>query len=159
MHGRVELPVDFSARQPEQPGAEIHVLAAGQLGVEPGAELDQRDHVSADAHHSARRPRDARDELEERRLAGAVASDDAEARTDGNLERDVAQRPDRRTDPAARGRVHFVRLTPQVADLGRDEVAKRTRTSGAVLLGDLIELDGNRGHQMTSAKYLSIFLN
>ena len=75
----VELAIDLLARQAEQAGAEVDVLAAGQLGMKAGAELDQRHDVAGDAHRAARRPGHARDQLQQRRLAGAVAADDAEA--------------------------------------------------------------------------------
>ena len=97
------------ACQPEQARAEIHVFAAGQLGVEPGAELDERHDVSGHTDSPARRPGDARNQLEQRRLAGAVAADDAEARALRHLERDIAQRVDRGIDRAARRAVHLGR--------------------------------------------------
>src|SRR5476649_1464416 len=143
MDDGVELLVDLPLGETEQSRAEIDVLAFGQLWMKSGAELDQRDDVSADAHNSARRPGDAGNQLEQGRLAGAVASDDAEAGADRNVHRDIAQRPDRRADPSARGAVHIVALPSQRIDLRRDEVAKRPRPPGAVLLGDLLELNGD----------------
>src|SRR6185436_17128358 len=157
LDNRVELPVDLGARQAEQVRAQIDVLATGQLWMKARAELDQRDDVSADADGAARRPRDPRDQLEQRRLARAVSADDAETGADRHIQRDVAQRPDRRADLSARRRVHLVGLALQIADLRGDQIPERTRTAGAVLLGDLVELDGEI--QITSAKYLSTFLN
>src|SRR5215472_17602147 len=117
----VELPVDFMACQPEETGPEIDVLASRQLGMKTSTEFDERDDMSADTHDSARRPGHTRHELQERRLARAVAADDAETGADGNLERHVAQRPDRRADPSARGSVDFVGLAAQITNRRGDE--------------------------------------
>ena len=64
--------------------------------MEAGAELDQRGDPAVDAHAAAGRLEDAGDELEQRRLARAVAADDAErfAAVDGK--RNVSHRFDAR---------------------------------------------------------------
>ena len=106
----IELPIDVAPRQAEQAAAEVHVLAAGQLRMEPGAQLDQRHHATGHAHTPVGRPGDARNELQQRSLAGAVAADDADAGGLGHVEADVAQRPDRRVDAPARDAVNVLRL-------------------------------------------------
>src|SRR5262249_49995367 len=155
---RVELAVDLAAREPEQPRPEGDGLASGQLRVKAGAELDQRDDVTGDADRAAGRPGYARDQLQQGRLAGAVAADHAEAGALADLERDVAHGVDRRIDAAARGAVHLSARSSQPVDLRRDQIAKRARSASAITLRHAIELNRRR-HQMTSAKYLSIFLN
>ena len=135
--------VDLASRQSEQAGAEIDVLAAGQLGVEAGAELDQRDDAARHLDTAARRPRHARDQLQQRRLAGAVRSDDAEARAFRDLEADVAEREHRRVDPSARGAVDVVLAPAQAIERRRDQIDNRSRSSGAIPLRDVIETDGD----------------
>src|SRR5262249_14149612 len=132
--------------------------ASGQLRMKAGAKFDQRDDVTGDAHRAAGWPGHARDQLQQGRLAGAVAADHAEAAAFADFERDVAQRVNRRVDAAARGAVDVRALSAQSVDLRRDQVAERARSPGAIALGNTIELNRRR-HQMTSAKYLSIFLN
>ena len=69
---------DLALRQAEHDAVDEHVLAAGDLGMKAGAELDQRgDRGRRTVHGAGRRFRDAGDELERRALAGAVAADDA----------------------------------------------------------------------------------
>ena len=62
----------------EQQGVEEDVLAAGQLVVEAGAELEDRRDPPAHRDRSAGRAEDPRDHLEQRALAGAVVADDAD---------------------------------------------------------------------------------
>ena len=74
----VEALLDLALRQAEHDAVDEDVLAAGDLGVKAGAELDERRDAAVDAHGAARRLRDAGDELQRRALARAVAADDAE---------------------------------------------------------------------------------
>ena len=79
-----------------QDGAvEIDVLAAGQFGVKAGAHLQQRTDAPLDLHLPLGGCGDAREDLEQRALARAVAPDDAHDLAALHLEVDVAQRPDR----------------------------------------------------------------
>src|SRR5439155_24308033 len=73
---------------------EEDVLATGQVGVEAGAELEQR--ADPPAHRNAARGRldDSGDEPQQRRLSRAVAPDETECAARVDVERDVAQRPD-----------------------------------------------------------------
>ena len=146
LHDRVELAIDLLARQAEQAGAEVDVLAAGQLGMKAGAELDQRHDVAGDAHLAAGRPGHARDQLQQRRLAGAVAADDAEA---------GALRAPRTTRRAGRGSSSSILprvalctslLRPRSAvERAGDQIDDGARAAGAVALGDVLELNGD-GH-------------
>src|SRR5262245_3445826 len=54
------------------------VLTAGEVLVEPRAELEQRADAPADVHRPGRRLDDSGDQPQQRRLAGAVAADEAD---------------------------------------------------------------------------------
>ena len=74
----VESALDLGAPHAEDRAVEVDVLAAGELGVKAGADLEQR----ADTARETARPSVGsviRDEdLQQRALAGAVAADDAD---------------------------------------------------------------------------------
>src|SRR4029079_18408380 len=76
----------------EDLAVEPDVLAAGQLGMHPRADLVQRRDAPADRDAPGRRIRDPRREPERGALARAVRTDDREAVTLDDLERDVGQR-------------------------------------------------------------------
>src|SRR5205085_5589421 len=73
---------------------EIHVLAPGQLGAEPGSNLEQRADSSGHVDVARGRFREPGQDLEQRRLAGSVAPDDRERLALWHVERDVAKRPE-----------------------------------------------------------------
>ena len=84
----------LGARNAEDRRVHQDVVVRGQIGIEPGAELQQR-HDAADADHAAGGRRDhPRQDLEQRRLAGAVGTDDAQDRAGLDAEPDVAKRPE-----------------------------------------------------------------
>ena len=66
--------------EPEDRAVEVDVLAARELRVEPGAELEQRGHAAVDADGAVVGPVDAGQALEQRALARAVVADDPEGR-------------------------------------------------------------------------------
>ena len=74
----VEALVIFRLGQAEHDAVDEDVLAPGDLGMEAGAELDQRRDPSVHLDRAVGRLGDARDELQQRALAGSVAADDAE---------------------------------------------------------------------------------
>ena len=74
----VHFPADLRARQAEDRGIDIDVLATREIPDEPCAHLDQRGDAAANRHLAPRRLRDMRQHLEERALARAIASDDAD---------------------------------------------------------------------------------
>src|SRR5207253_542670 len=76
----VEAPLDLAFRQAEHDAIDKYVLAAGDLRVESGTELDKRGHPALDAHRAARWLRDAGDELQRRALAGSIPADHAKCR-------------------------------------------------------------------------------
>src|SRR5207253_1510665 len=80
--------------EPEQRAVEEDVFAPGELGIEAGAELEERGDAAAHLDAAGGRPKGAGDELEQRALAAAVAADDAERGAARELEGDVADRPE-----------------------------------------------------------------
>jgi hypothetical protein len=73
----VEVRLHLRVRAAEERAVEEDVLAAGELGFEAGAELEERRHRAAADRDAAARRDDARRDAQQRRLAGAVAADDA----------------------------------------------------------------------------------
>ena len=104
--GEVHDPIDprahvlaaVSLDRPE----EVHVLAAGEVGMEPDEDVDQRRDPAGDVDRSSRRRRDACDQLQHRGLAGAVVSHDRDGGTWGCRERDIVQRVERVLRPPLR---------------------------------------------------------
>ena len=100
---RVVAAVDLAPREPEDGAVDVDVLAAGDLGVEAGAELDQRGDAAVHHHPPGGRAQDAGDELQQRPLPRAVAADDAEGLAAPDLEAHVLERRDRLLGLEARG--------------------------------------------------------
>ena len=92
-HDLVEFPPDLRARHPEDRAIEENVLAAAQLGMKPRADLEQRRHPAAQFDAPCGRLGDPRENLEEGRLARAVAADDSDDLAALDFKRHVAQRP------------------------------------------------------------------
>ena len=90
----VEAGRDLTAPHAKNRAIEEDVLAPGELGVKAGAHLEQRAHASAQTHLTRGGRCDAREDLEQRALAGAVASDDTDRAPGGDRELDIAQRPE-----------------------------------------------------------------
>ena len=67
---------------------------AGQVLVESRRDLDRASHAAANAAAPPRRPQNAGEQLEDRRLACAVRADDAERLARADRERDVLHRPE-----------------------------------------------------------------
>src|SRR5439155_6233198 len=141
--------LDLSALHPEDRAVEEDVLAPGELRVEPGSDLEQAAHAAADDRATRSRSRDACEHFQQRRLARAVASDDAKHLAFGNGEADVAERPD----------LLLLLLLFGAADGAgcgaRKRVAERPvrslELSDPVSLRDLLRFDRER-HQIVSAK-------
>ena len=91
----VELAVDLPLPHAEDCAVHVDVFAAGQLGMKAGADLQQAAHPAADHCPAMRRLGDAAEDFQQRALAGAVATDDADDFSLGDLERNVSQRPKR----------------------------------------------------------------
>jgi hypothetical protein len=93
-HDLVELADDLLAMHAEDRAVEEHVLAPGQIRMESRTDLEQRADATLDRRTSRRRRRDAGEQLEQRALAGAVSSDEAERLAVRHVERDVTERPE-----------------------------------------------------------------
>src|SRR5262249_34050032 len=88
------LTLGLVARDAEDRGVHQDVVARREIGIEAGAELEQRHHAS-DANDAAGRRHDhSRENLEERRLAGAVGTDDAKNGARLDAKGNVAQGPE-----------------------------------------------------------------
>ena len=83
-----------AAAKPLNRSVQIDVLAAAEVGVEPGSELEQRADPSLRADAAGGGLDDARDDPEQRRLAGAVTADQADCVSPEHVEVDVLERPD-----------------------------------------------------------------
>jgi len=86
--------LDLALLHSQHGAVQEDVLTARELGMETGPDPGQAPAPATDLRPSARGRRDAREDLEQRRLAGAVAADDAEHLALGHHERDVAECPD-----------------------------------------------------------------
>ena len=109
----VEAALDLPLPHPEDRAVEVDVLAPRQLGVKADSDLEQRAHATANVCEAVGRLRDPREDLQQRRLACAVAADDPDDLAGLDLERDVAERPDPRVlllarvpPPRGRERAH-----------------------------------------------------
>ena len=135
----VEALVHFPPREAEHDPVDGHVLAAADLGVEAGPQLDERGDAAGHAQRAARRLGDAREQLQERRLAGSVLADDAEGRAARHLEGDAVE--------GGEGLVG-----PQVGDeaAGEERALQRAELvlveEAAIDLADPVGDDGGRGH-------------
>ena len=72
LHDLGELPGDLATLHAEHRAVQVDVLAPGQLRMEAGADLEQAAHAPADLRPPLGRGRDPRQDLQQRRLAGAV---------------------------------------------------------------------------------------
>ena len=90
----VEALGDLVARQAERGGVDLDALAAGHVGLEAGAERQQRRDAAAHRDVPFGRVGGAGDEAQQRRLARAVLPDDADGLAAMDVEADVAQRPE-----------------------------------------------------------------
>ena len=86
--------VDFGAAQAQDLAVQVDVLAAGEFGVEAGAQFQQGGDASARHHASGGGLQNPADDLQQGALAAAVGPDQAEHFTLFDLEADIAQRPE-----------------------------------------------------------------
>ena len=135
----VEALVHLPPGEAEHDPVDGHVLAAADLGMEAGAQLDEGGDAAGHAQRAARRLGDAGEQLQQRRLAGSVLADDAEGRAARHREGDAVE--------GGEGLVG-----PQVGDEAAGEESALQRAElvlveeAAVHLGDAVGDDGRRGH-------------
>src|SRR5207247_7889878 len=84
--------VHLFPRKTEERAVEVSVLAAAEVGVEPRADLEEGGDAAVHLERAAGRLGGASEELQERRLARAVRTDDAERLARRDREGDVLQR-------------------------------------------------------------------
>ena len=89
-----QLGLDLAALHAEDRAVQEDVLPARELGMEAGPDLEQAADAAADRGSALGRSRDAGEDLEQRRLAGAVSPDDPERLAFLEVERDVPESPD-----------------------------------------------------------------
>ena len=144
----VELRVDLAPLHAEDRAVQVRVLAARQLGMEARADLEDAPDATADHRAALGRRRDPGQQLEERRLAGAVLADEADDLALLDREGHVLERPE------LLQRVVDVLEAERAPDGVRQRVAKRL-VPGAVLADPvaLREPVGDDGlHHIVSAK-------
>ena len=88
-HDLLEVPVDRGPLEAEDRPVQVDVLAARELRMETGAELEQRSDPAADLDPPLGRLHDPGDQPEEGRLAGAVPADQADGPARLDRERDA----------------------------------------------------------------------
>ena len=110
----------FAATEAQQHPVHQHVVAAGQLGVEPHPHLHERRQAPAYGGAAGVGVVDAGQALEQRALAAAVATHDPEALAAGDLERNLVERL-QRVDGLAAQPLHQALLDGRVALVGNQE--------------------------------------
>src|SRR5262249_34739265 len=142
----IEAPLDFRSLHVQDRAVEEDVLAAGELRVEAGADLEQRAHPAAESCMPGGGRRDPGEDLQQRALTGAIVADHAERLALRNLEVDLTQCP----EIACLGAP-----TPSAESFGDLLGEQHVAASGGADLEPLAEipdLDGDVGAHMTSAK-------
>ncbi|OQA42175.1 MAG: hypothetical protein BWY52_02294 [Chloroflexi bacterium ADurb.Bin325] len=136
----VELAADFGLGHAQDRTIEEDVLAAGQLRVEAGTHLQQRADPAVDLRPAAGGLGDAREDLEQRRLARAVAADDAHHLAAPDLEGDILERPEL---VGGGGGMPAAEYAAQRIAQGVVALLER---ADAVELGEVFDPDGDVGH-------------
>jgi hypothetical protein len=90
----VELFLDFGAFHAEDGAIEEDIFAAGEFGVEAGADFEERADAAVEFDGAGGGFGDAGEDFEEGGLAGAVAADDAHDFTGLDVEGDVLEGPE-----------------------------------------------------------------
>jgi len=103
VHDGVELTLDLLALHAQDGAVQVDVLAAGQLRVEAGADLQEASHATIHDDLAGGGLGDAGEDLEQGGFARAVSPDNAHHVALLHVEGDVLQRPDSLPLPAAQG--------------------------------------------------------
>src|SRR4029453_18218529 len=90
----VEVALGLAAAQAEDGRVQVDVLAAGELAVEAGPQLQQGGDPAPDLDRAGGRGEDPRQHLEQGRLARAVGADEADGLAGPDLEVDVLEGPE-----------------------------------------------------------------
>jgi hypothetical protein len=144
----VELAADLRAWHAEDRAIQVDVLAAGQLGMEPGAHLEQGGDPAADENRAARRFGDAGQHLQQCALSRSVPTHDTHHFPAAYAEGNVLQGPEVLAPGwrvGAAGRCH---ASPEPACPVRDRVSQGVmawRPANPVVLGEPAGLDDDVG--------------
>src|SRR5665647_856650 len=136
---RVEVPVGLLTGDTEDRGVEVDVLAAGQVRVEAGAQLQERRDAASQADRAVGRLHDAADHLEQRALARPVGTDEPDGRATADLHAHVPQGPE----------VVLVQVRAPEVD---HAFLERLVLADDEPLGDVRDLDHRCGHHSSWAK-------
>src|SRR5262249_17244480 len=106
-----DLSRHFAIRHAQDRAVEKNILAAGQIGVEPGTHLDQRRQTSAQSNAAFAGGRYPGSKLQHGRLSRSVRTDNTERLAAPDLETHIVERPEispprhyRKNSPASRTR-------------------------------------------------------
>src|SRR5690348_13412906 len=143
----VEAGGDFSALHAEDGAVEENVFAAGEFGMEAGADFEERAGAAGDFDFAGGGFGDAGEDFEEGGFAGAVASDDADDFAAEDVEGDVFEGPE-----GLRGRSVAIRMGMTI--FARKEGGERVAEGGVaaaafaevVALGEGADGDGEVRH-------------
>ena len=145
---------------PEDRAVQIDVLAAGQLGMEAGADFEQRSHPAVDLDAAFGRLGDSRQDLEQRALAGAVAADDPDDFSRGTSN-DTSRSAHRRSALSAACAEPFGETTIAPCERARHRIGNRVAKGAiplapqAIPLAEPLDSDRDVAHT-TSANVRSI---
>src|SRR5207302_1032493 len=141
-HDLVEGGVDLFAGEAQDRAVQVDVLPAGELRMEPGAQLQQRGDPAPGHHPPLGGAEDPGHDLQQRGLARAVRPDQAERPAFGNLDVHVLQRPE---------------LLGPDPELGHPLLQRRGALPvPAELLADALDLDGRPGQSSSAKSPLSL---
>ena len=93
----VELGADFGFGHPENGAVQKDVLAPAQLGMEPGADLEERCDATADSYLAACGLGDAAENFQQGALASSITTDNSHNLAGLDIERHIAQGPEIRS--------------------------------------------------------------
>jgi hypothetical protein len=130
----VEAGGNLAAAHAEDGAAEEDVLTAGQLRMEPGADLDHGGDLPGEGDRALGGCGDPPEQLEQRALSGAVPPDDADGFAAADLEGDVAKSPELLVGGTA------------AEEAGETRRAAAARTPDVIALGHLLAPDVDRAH-------------
>src|SRR5215471_11455927 len=119
-----ELLPDLASRHTQDRSTQIHVFPAGQLRMEARPDLDQRRRPPIDRDLPGRRRRDARQQLQDRALAGTIVANNPQSLAALDLEAHLSHRPElRRCAPHASQLTHPRTRAAAILPLMRDQVS------------------------------------
>jgi len=142
VHDLVELRCDLGSPHAEDRAAQEDVLPSRQIRMKPRSHLEQRPHSALEIDLSRRRLDDARQDLEQRALAGPVATDDADDLAVRDVERDVVERPELLDGLSLRATAHRSRRATKAIDDRFAQRAMRGTRAQLVLFAEMGDADG-----------------